>query len=281
MSTKQVALLYHDTQRLTRADVDLIQRALQLQVDRDFAPAWNKSAVIGVYDAAHLAPIDSWKIFIQDKEDDVGFHCLQNQQPYAKVSANADLPEVCKVCSHELLEMLIDPEGNAVKLGPSIFWPGKVVEYLMEICDPCQEAEYQIGIANLAVAEFVLPAYYDNNGAIGGASYSNRDSVTGPFTVNRGGYVTWRDPDNDTWQFAHALANGLQGPINLPGPPIIAFCPGITARRRWVDEQSRQHFKEFIEKMSPADREDYQSFCAECQKGRGTKANDSCSQAKP
>jgi hypothetical protein len=89
--------------------------------------------------------------------------------------------------SHELLEMLLDPNINLVASdAQGTFWA-------YEACDAVESNYYTIG--NTKVSDFLLPAYFDPNLKTGKFSYMG-GSLTGPFTIAAGGYASKFDPQN-------------------------------------------------------------------------------------
>ena len=63
--------------------------------------------------------------------------------------------------SHECLEMLTNPLGDRVIVGPSPAAPDHQVELLVEICDPVQAPAFGYRIGNVLVSDFVTPSYFD------------------------------------------------------------------------------------------------------------------------
>jgi hypothetical protein len=68
------------------------------------------------------------------------------------------------------------------------------VEYLVEVCDPCQTITYLID--GVLVSDFVTPDYYSPY-ATDGLRYSFTGKISGPRTVAPGGYITWRTPGSE------------------------------------------------------------------------------------
>src|SRR6187549_1991685 len=116
--TPHVGLVSEVPHLINRRQLDAFAAALQIQVDRDLRPAWGHTATVQAYDSANQAPADSWLIHIANDNRDWGIHKQRDGLPYAYVYTNQDAQEACKTCSHELLEMLVDPEGHKTIPGP-------------------------------------------------------------------------------------------------------------------------------------------------------------------
>jgi len=168
--------------------------ALQQQVDNDLAPAWNVRADISVLAAGAVIPQGTWAIEIVDSLDGpAGVHLDGQGQPYAEAVNDNQLSITV---SHELLEMLVDPDGTrfiqAADLDP--YSGGQQVDYLVEVCDPCDVYSYMID--GVQVSDFVLPSFYDSNAA-GQVDFIG--VLTRPLTVSQGCYISWFDPTDGNW----------------------------------------------------------------------------------
>jgi hypothetical protein len=83
------------------------------------------------------------------------------------------------------------------------------VEYLLEVCDPCQKSTYLID--GVLVSDFVTPDFYSPKETVG-LRYSFTGDVMEPRTVLKGGYITWRIPGSEEiWQ--------QHGPLTKDNPP--------------------------------------------------------------
>jgi hypothetical protein len=103
------------------------------------------------------------------------------------------------LASHELVEMLCDPWGVRTRHGKSLIHEQGHVEYLVEVCDPCQHEHYMVH--DVHVSDFVTPEYYGPRAAQGGR-YSFTGSVKGPLDVGDRGLLTWRTANGEIWQKA-------------------------------------------------------------------------------
>ena len=111
--------LVNRTDRIRDARFAAILPALQSQITEDFCPQWQVEPVTlhlvgkgGQPDPAH------WKVWLLDTSDasgDLGYHEDESGIPEAKIFCEEDLKygsEISVTISHELLEMLADPQAS-------------------------------------------------------------------------------------------------------------------------------------------------------------------------
>jgi hypothetical protein len=157
-----------------------------------------------------------------------GVHLGQDETgcPYALVSDSGDWN---LTISHEVLEMLVDPSLSAFATGTRP--DGAVVQYLKEICDPCQATPYVID--GVTVSDFVTPAYFDATALQDGTTYSRCGTVSAPLTVAVGGYLVWKDASGTYF------ADTNDG-VDFRTIPIGPFTGGAAMPiRAWVDANLR------------------------------------------
>ncbi len=186
------------------SDVSAVAAALQKQATRDFGPLWQVTATVSAFDALEAVPVDYWPVIIRDDIDQpgaAGYHTDDNGQPFSLVQADNQWQ---LTASHETLEMLADPFGNRTIAGsPPPQAPPQLsalqrVTYLVEVCDPCEDAQFAYGVNGQQLSDFITPHYYDPNGATG-TLYSFRGNVKGPHTVLNNGYVSFGNPVTNQW----------------------------------------------------------------------------------
>jgi len=100
---------------------------------------------------------------------------------------------LCQTCSHEMIEMLVDPFGSRFVPGDSPIPDQGRVNFLVEACDPSEGAEFAYTINNLLVSDFYTPHYFDPVQSTG-VRYSFTGAITEPRQVLQGGYLSWQDP---------------------------------------------------------------------------------------
>ncbi len=207
----QVALV-SDTTNVSFSDVSSVAAALQKQATRDFGPIWQVSATVSAFDALESVPVDYWPVIIRDDIDQpgaAGYHTDDNGQPFSLVQADDQWQ---LTASHETLEMLADPFGNRTIAGapppqaPRPISTLRRVTYLVEVCDPCEDAQFAYGVNGQQLSDFITPHYYDPNGGTG-TLYSFRGNVKGPHTVLEAGYVSFGNPVTNEW-YQIVVVNG-------------------------------------------------------------------------
>jgi len=156
-----------------------------------------------------------------------GVHRSTNNQVYALV----DFGHLWSVTlSHEVLELLVDPSLNRVVAGPSIK-PGQGrVNYLVEVCDPCQEDFYEVN--GVKVCDFCTRQYFEP-AAGPGVRCNFLGTITRPWQVRPGGYLSWQVPETGEWWLGFQLPGGLQF---VPGTPPNA----AISLRQFIDGESKR-----------------------------------------
>jgi hypothetical protein len=185
--------LVSDVPQLTLGALSPIAHALQVQANKHFAPLWGIRAIVEAHTEKDIPP-GFWPIKIQANIGDpsaAGFHTDANNQPYAVVQY---APGWEITASHENLEMLFDPFGNA--LTPAMV-NGKHVMVLQELCDPCEGFTYQTN--GVPVSDFLTPHYYERAAFGSGEHYSFLNKLGGPMAVGVDGYLSWLDPSDNHW----------------------------------------------------------------------------------
>jgi hypothetical protein len=211
---------------ISQEEVHSATAALQVQVHRDFAPAWNVDADLAVVVPDNPPPTDAWWIVLLDNADFgsvLGYHDLTAQGfPLGKVFV-----EVAKktgqswtvLFSHEVLEMLSDPFICLTALAPTTFG---LYLYAYENCDACQSDETGYKIGDHLVSDFCFPTWFDASKVGSGGSFDYLRLMTKPFELLEGGYAMCRN-----------LSTG--GPwtlITASGAPIsYSMRPRVGSRR--------------------------------------------------
>lgn len=191
---RQVAIVSL-TNTIPAATVMQISAALQKQATRDLGPVWDVSATVDAFDRLGQVPVGTWPIIIGGRVPPGagGFHTDQNGQPLSLVRASADINVLCQTCSHEMIEMLVDPFGSRFVPGDSPMPDQGRVNFLLEACDPSEAAQFGYTVNNLLVSDFYTPHYFDPVQS-SGVRYSYTGAITEPRQVLQGGYLSWQDP---------------------------------------------------------------------------------------
>jgi hypothetical protein len=199
MSTLPLELaLVSETKQVDPRDLTKISAALQKQVSRDFGPIWDVSATIDAFVALEDVPIGYWPIIVEvdiKTPGAAGIHLDRDGQPFALVEYSNTWS---LTASHECLEMLGDPWGNRIVAGPSVKAGQGRVEYLVEVCDPCEAAELGYQVNGIIVSDFYTPSYFDPVAA-SGTRYSFTGAIKAPRKVLKGGYLSWHELTKDHW----------------------------------------------------------------------------------
>lgn len=173
-------------------EVERIVEALQRQVTEHFRPAWGLQARL----VFNKEPPKAMKVVLKDKageEDEgyLGYHFVDGL-PVTYVFARDDIAtqgEYSSTLSHEILEMLADPDVNLYANG---FYRDKAgrrrsafIPY--EVCDPVESSLYKID--GVKVCDFVLPEWFEPEHKDGELKMDYLGLVDSPFTLAEGGYT--------------------------------------------------------------------------------------------
>lgn len=184
-------------------DLQAAVAAIGRQVDEDFQAEWGITANLRGVSASlsGSAPIQGLHdaiIYLGDSSQDpntgvqgaLGYHAATYRNiPFGFVYLDicAEYGEAwTTTLSHEVLELLADPNARMTVAGPSPRGRG-TVNYDLEVCDPTQGDSYQID--SVAVSNFVGRGYF---GLSGGSGRSNHlDLPLAAFGVRPGGYFQY------------------------------------------------------------------------------------------
>ncbi|PPQ28325.1 hypothetical protein [Rhodopila globiformis] len=114
-------------------------------------------------------------------------------------------PSWSLAASHLVLQMLANPTGAARRRGPSALSGQGTVEYLVDVCAPCQDVTAAYAIDGIAVSDFCTRRFFGGPAPPGAASFTG--AVREPFQPAAGGQVTWLADDGLLYQ-AHADETG-------------------------------------------------------------------------
>jgi len=216
-----ISLINHSNGTISDEAVQETIRAINRQITEDFEPYWSFGATLrlegrsgakpSAQSAADLrgdAIIYLWNQ--ADVEDALGYHDTNNKGiPFGFVftQLSRDLGEPWSVTlSHEVLEMIGDPQANLLVAGPHPGNPKKSVFHWFEMCDAVQAETYLMD--GVALSNFVLPLYFTGEEERGGRNdflaRPHKGTTLQSFSINPGGYVGFYDPethDHDTYTF--------------------------------------------------------------------------------
>ncbi|WP_052681518.1 hypothetical protein [Saccharothrix sp. ST-888] len=183
----------NESHTLTDAEVEAVVPALQIQVSRDVAPVWGIDAELSYVAPKALSP-QAWWLVVLDNSDQagaLGYHDLtSNFLPLGKVFAGTDKQfgqQWTVTASHELVEMLGDPEINRVIFDQPTATTGKL--YALELCDTCEAETYAYKIDGTMVSDFVHPAWFQPTRTAADAQFDHGGHIKSPLELLPGGYI--------------------------------------------------------------------------------------------
>lgn len=188
-------------------ELEALVEALQIQIDRDFAPIWGASCVLKI---ETMAPTGTWTLVFQDTADQegaLGYHeDDENNLPIGKVFVETTIQDgglVSVTASHELMEMLVNPAINQCYMTSD---QSKI--YIGEVADAVQEETYTIN--GVTVSDFVYPAWFEDFWKEGQVRFSHLGSVDAPFQLAKGGYISVWNPKRGWGQIFGSTAAALK-----------------------------------------------------------------------
>jgi len=184
-------------------------------------------------------PIGYWPMLISDDIPDpaaAGVHLDRHGNPYSLIEYG---PTWTLLASHECIEMLVDPSGNRQVSGPSPMQGQGEVGYLVEVCDPCADAQHGYTIDGVLVSDFCSPQFFEHSGS--GARYSFTGAVKQPLEVLRNGYLSWHDPISRAW-YQQQHFGGTPRFIVLGQPDAGYRCMREFTNRGEADHRRLSHF---------------------------------------
>lgn len=173
---------------------------LQVQLTRDFNPIWNKDGYLII--SSDTPPQGAYRITILndfDQANVLGYHELTvggYPQGYVFVENGISygIPWTVSL-SHEILEMLVNPECNLNVLTDYSPYQSTGENWLwaMEVCDPVQGVDQTYFINDTAVSDFVYPAWFQNYWDPFSTQFNYQNTIFMPFQLQSGGYAMVMD----------------------------------------------------------------------------------------
>jgi len=214
-----ISVINHTNGKVKDEELQRVLRAINRQVREDFEPYWSLGAMVRLEGRSGTKPSKNSLsdmrgdavLYLWDKadvDDALGYHDKNNRGVpfgfvFLEVSKQAG-ENWTVTFSHEVLEMIADPEANLLVLGPHPKEPDREVFHWYEMCDAVQAETYKID--GIEVSNFVLPLYFTGGEELGGRNdflgRSHRGKTLQSFGVNPGGYVGFYDvelKDHDTF----------------------------------------------------------------------------------
>ena len=197
MLNRNLALVA-DTEKITPSQLTTVAAALQKQATRDFGPLWDIQANVSGFAKLEDVPTDYWPVIVSDDINTpgaAGVHEDKNGQPFALVQFSDTWS---LTASHETLEMLADPFGNRLVAGKSPKAGQGRVNFLVEVCDPCEDQQLAYTVNGVTVSDFYTPHFFDPV-ADSSVRYSYTGALKAPRTILNGGYLSWGVPQTNEW----------------------------------------------------------------------------------
>ncbi len=213
MANIKIAVINESTV-VNNKNVPEVVDALQTQVTRDFSQAWGIEADLRFVSKGQKPNTEEWWLAILDDSDQagaLGYHDVTNEGlPLAKVFAKTDLNYNEKwsvTASHELLEMLGDPEINL-----TVFIESKTGGrlYAYETCDACEADKFGYKINGVLVSDFVFPSWFESFRKQG-TQFDFTNNIKKPFQLLPGGYIGIYDVNSGSgWKQLTAEKNNFR-----------------------------------------------------------------------
>jgi hypothetical protein len=179
---------------LSDADLASIVPALQTQLDRDFSPVWGIGANLSFVGKNSQPGPGMWQVLVVDDSDQagaLGYHDLTDEGlPLSHVFARTDIQNHLSwsvTVSHELLEMLVDPDINLTAFVQMSDTVG--VLYAYEVCDACEDDIFAYPINGVKVSDFVYPTWFESFRKSNSTKFNYTGKITAPFQLLSGGYI--------------------------------------------------------------------------------------------
>jgi hypothetical protein len=202
-----------NTPHIEFAEITRVSAAIQKQVTRDLAPIWDINATIDAISTLEQVPLGYWPIIIGGEElpeHTLGTHLDQHNQPYALVKNTTGWS---LAASHECLEMLVNPFGCCMTAGKSPSEHQGRVLFLTEVCNPCAGPDNAYTVNDILVSDFCMPEYF-NMQPMSSMRYDFTGNIKAPCTALRGGYLSWRNPQDGQYYQLQCM-NGNQQIVAL------------------------------------------------------------------
>jgi hypothetical protein len=234
--------LINDSTVLSDDDIRKVIPSFNTQLGRDFGPAWGVEAHIRFIGKNQKIPRGYWWVVILDDADGagyLGYHDITEEgMPLGKVFAKTDLDYGYNwtiTATHEILEMLADPDINLVAFVEEGEFAGKLFAY--EVCDPCEADEFGYDINGVKVSDFVTPAYFEYfRKDTQGFDYLNK--ITKPFELLPGGYISVYDINSkDGWQMLSASNPDKRTLVRMRAPVGSRRERRRTPKSQWVESE--------------------------------------------
>ena len=238
--------LLSETSRVSSSELARVAAALNKQATRDITSFWGVQASVDAFENLEDVPLGYWPMIVRDDfgfPGAAGIHLDDDGQPFALIQHSNSWS---LTASHEAVEMMVDPLGNRLIAGPSLKDDQGRVEYLVEVADPSEHAEFGYTVNGILMSDFYGPQFFDPV-ADPSVRYSFTGAIKEPRQVLRGGYISWHEPiSGHWWQLVHFGAGPEfrdLGRLNLAGQSIRSVIDShteVTEQFSGVDPENRR-----------------------------------------
>jgi hypothetical protein len=175
-------------------EVALFAAALQVQISRDFAPAWGFDAKVVQVKRGQKPLLGSWWLPLLDDAPSagyLGYHDLTDEGlPIGKVFVKTTMSSggIWTVTgSHEALEMGGDPDIDRA----TVVIPRSGLPYAVayEACDACEGDQFSYKVNGVPLSDFVHPAWFSNTSHPAGTKFDHGGHINRPLELLADGYI--------------------------------------------------------------------------------------------
>lgn len=214
MNAVPTIAITNESTKITDAQVQAWMAAAQIQVTRDFSPVWGVEANLIFLEKSQPLPAGAWQlVFLDDSDqaDALGYHELAaNGEPLGKAFVASDIAAGTSwsvTASHELLEMLADPQINRCIQCDAVI-------YALEVCDAVESDFDGYEINGILMSDFVTPSWFNYPGSSSPDDFQNKSSA---LIIRPGGYMSVLEL-NSTQGWTQVFGGGSQGMLKYSEP---------------------------------------------------------------
>lgn len=175
------------------AELSAALPGFQAQISKDFTPFWGTDAKLTMVGKSARPKAHQWQVVLLDTSDEadaLGYHDVTaDGTPLGKVFVKSTIDEGglwTVTFSHEVLEMLVDPEINLCAVDER---HSRIYAY--EVCDAVEADVLAYKAKGVPVSDFVLPNWFEPGAT--GTKRSFRGNVSKAFELAKGGYISYLD----------------------------------------------------------------------------------------
>jgi len=168
--------------------------ALQIQIHRDFAPAWGIDAEIVFVPKGSRPPKACWWLVLLDDSDAPGALGYRDLTPDGLPRGKVFVRSTRKAgsswtvtASHILLELLANPRMQWTAFRATGENRGRLYSY--EVCNACFAEQFAYQIDGVSVSDFVFPAWFEGNREPKSTKFDYGNHITQPYEILPGCYA--------------------------------------------------------------------------------------------